>query len=368
MIQINDYSICFYLTKIFSCIEVEILNIIEKLDIDKKLLSKLENKKNHETIVKIDITDKIEKEEIIKKLNIIYDKIFLNKKILMCKSVVLEINTNKNEEYINFFLKNYLLTNIIFTKKYDKINLGIDFDIKNHKIEKIVYKNRFLCSINKLPEHINKLEVRFKPIKNFKLDLPKNLKILALNEIIIDLSKYDIEDIGIINKKFKNNKNYYNIVNSNFLIIYKYEKNMINIDNLSNKIKILYLLDNFNESIDFLPCSVEKLVLGSKFNKSLNDLPTSIKSLELKHKIDNLNFLNQLPNYIEYLTFNIENIYQKKNLPLFAGIKCLKSIKNIKIISQRSFTSLKYIFIESIIRYRQSNNLNFQISCLRVTI
>ena len=295
---------------------------------------------------------------IISKLKEYNKKIFEKESGIKFKT--LQINTTKNLNIINWFLKKNQFDNVIFDKKYNKINPEIKFDnFNNTQIKNITYTNRLLYSINQLPENLSNLTIRFKTYKNFKIIIPDGLKCITLNELTIELTNFNIKSVGIINKKQK--KNNLDIIESDLLCVYKYEKNSIDINNLSNKIKILYLLDKFNEPINFLPHSIEKLVLGFYFEKSLSSIPITIKTLELKHLYVNLDFINELHNFVENLTFDVSKVHITNKYNLLDNIKLPQTIKTIKFVIIRAFILRKYEFEKTLKYYLNKNNLKINI-------
>jgi hypothetical protein len=302
-------------------------------------------------------------QKIIDWLKTYYEIIFDGKSYI---NYSLEIDTNNMTDTINWFLKKNIFQTVIFGQKYDKINHEITFVNFEYscyynydKIKNVIYKNRLLYSINILPKNLTSLTIRFKTFKNFKITLPEKLKSIKLNELVIDLTGSNIKDVGIINKK--EDQDILPIINSNLLCLYKYEKDIININNLSSNIKILYLLDNFNESIDSLPDGIEKIVLGKFFNKSIANIPITIKNIELKYEFENPNFINELHDQIENLTFKINKMSVSNHDKFFDNIKFPKLLKNLKFVVFRKFTRIKDEFIRILDYHVYKNKLGFKI-------
>lgn len=321
-------------------------------------------KKNRKSII-FNIYLCSNEDNIISKIKEYNQKIF--KKESGVKFQTLKINTIKKSNIINWFLEKNVFDTIIFDKKYNKINPEIKFNnFDNTHIKNVVYTNRLLYSINQLPKNLLNLTIRFKTYKNFKIIIPDELKSIILNEFVVDLTNFNVKSVGVINKKQE--KNNLDIIESDLLCVYKYEKNSIDINNLSNKIKILYLLDKFNEPINFLPHSIEKLVLGVNFSKSLSNIPITVKTLELKHLYFDLKFITELHNFVENLLFDATNIctrtcnnYNLINFNLFDDIKLPETLKTIKFIILRVFTLKKNEFEKLLKCHLEKNNLETEI-------
>ena len=347
MIIINDKSIVFYLKNI----SVDNFNNISDTNIIFET-----NQSDNVIYFNFNLSNI---NEITNKFQILFSKIIDNHNNF---EPIIKINTTTNTDIINWILEKKIFDTIIFGSKYNQINSDIIFNtnVIDNKIKNIIYENKFLCSINSLPDHLDNLKIRFSTIKNFQIKLPKKLKLLTLNELVIDFTNFNIDDVGIICCK-KISNNILEIINSNFVCWYKYYENIIDINNLPSKIKILYLLDDFNENIDFLPDTIEKIVLGPKFNKSIENLPLSIRIIELRYQHDNLNFISQLHEQIEVLQFNIKKCNITENKNLFAQIIFPKSIKTIVYVVPRGFTRITYEFAKILKYHMFKKKLKFDV-------
>lgn len=367
LVELKDKCIIFYMSYNYNTLSpVEINNLFDRLKIywliNQSYIFMDENLQiNYKTCYdSINFNFKeLNQNQVISKLENYYDSNIFNNFPNISNILTLKIETIKNTDLVNWFLEKNIFGTVIFGKKYHKINHNIKLNQSDSKINKIIYKNSLLHSINHLPDNLSYLSIRFRIHKNFKIVLPEKLKYLYLNGMNINLTDYNIKDVGIINKK--TTKDISSIIDSDLVYLNKYEQGVIDVNNLSTKIKILYLLDNFNEPINYLPDGIEKLVLGSSFSKSLSNIPNTIKTLELFYKYTNLDFINELHEYIENLKIDVKNINSINNYSLFENIKFPKSLLNLKFIIPRAFTRKKYEF-EKILKYHiNKNSLKFNI-------
>lgn len=275
---------------------------------------------------------------------------------------VLKINSNRSEPIINGLVKLNCINGIDFGKQFNTNKYNQIQFIQG--IKSVIYYGKYIANLKILPVNLDSIEFAgyLKINSNIMIEVPSNLKKIiysgaeylgyrSKSKTIILLGKPYINKILIINTWCK--ISYYDEIEPDCIVLLEKPTNL---SNVSNKIKMLHLFGTKSiwYWLDLLPDSIETIMFYGFVKSNLSNLPAGTKTIGFVNNIDSEDFekLSELPDSVETIYFgknNLKTNIQIKKLPI--------GLKQIQLETNK----ITKMLIDSIKKYKQDNNLNFDI-------